>query len=246
MQARTTTRLKAALIGVSLLAISPLVGYAASTCSIDPFVTTVSQGNIATTSIILSPDDMNAPFEVELGSMPGAVESGFLKISDIQTIGSTKTIPLVIQTAKDAQIGSFMISVLYRISKTNEFTCQFNLVVTKKLPYVSEHINTDILATTKKVASGTLVEEGNSVSGISNQKNFVFSRNLVVRSKGEDVRKLQELLKALGFFPKNEPSSGYFGTITEKAVKEFQISKHIDPLGIVGPKTRKELNSIPR
>ena len=57
--------------------------------------------------------------------------------------------------------------------------------------------------------------------------------------KGEDVARLQQQLKDLGFDPGN--IDGDFGRGTEAAVINFQKSKKLFPDGIVGPKTLKAL-----
>jgi peptidoglycan endopeptidase LytE len=60
----------------------------------------------------------------------------------------------------------------------------------------------------------------------------------------QQVKELQDLLKAKGFF-NYHTSTGYFGPITEKAVKEFQASVHLTPTGIVDKATYEKLkNSI--
>ncbi len=71
---------------------------------------------------------------------------------------------------------------------------------------------------------------------------YIFTRNLQKGSTGEDVRILQILLKREGYFDL-EPTS-YFGTITYNALVAFQKANGIDPIGIVGPKTRALLNSL--
>ncbi len=38
--------------------------------------------------------------------------------------------------------------------------------------------------------------------------------------------------------------SGYFGALTEKAVKKFQAKYGIEAIGIVGPLTRTKLNAL--
>ena len=53
-------------------------------------------------------------------------------------------------------------------------------------------------------------------------------------SKGEDVKKLQTLLRNKGYVLAVD---GDFGPTTEKCVKDFQNTKHLQPDGIVGPKT---------
>lgn len=69
-----------------------------------------------------------------------------------------------------------------------------------------------------------------------------FTHFLSLGSVDSEVRPLQELLKCLGYFPSNVAPSGYFGPITEDAVKKFQAANGIDPVGYVGPATREALN----
>jgi peptidoglycan hydrolase-like protein with peptidoglycan-binding domain len=74
---------------------------------------------------------------------------------------------------------------------------------------------------------------------------YTFTLPLRPGSKGTDVEKLQEILIVKGFLimPAGV-SKGYYGALTTKAVKEYQKSLGIDPLGIVGPATRKALNTV--
>lgn len=58
--------------------------------------------------------------------------------------------------------------------------------------------------------------------------------------KGRDVLELQKILKSFGFNP--GPLDGIFGPLTEKAVREFQMSVGLNPDGIVGPKTLSKIN----
>lgn len=67
-----------------------------------------------------------------------------------------------------------------------------------------------------------------------------------------DVKELQNILKYEGLFPVNSQSTGYYGSITSKAVLNFQKKYNIasdDELNqlqgrIVGPKTKEILNQI--
>ena len=72
---------------------------------------------------------------------------------------------------------------------------------------------------------------------------YTFTRRLDIGAQGEEVRQLQTLLKTHGHF-KHPSITGYFGSVTRIAVKDFQKANGIDPLGFVGPATRKALNSI--
>ncbi|MBM3235922.1 peptidoglycan-binding protein [Candidatus Poribacteria bacterium] len=65
-------------------------------------------------------------------------------------------------------------------------------------------------------------------------------RNLKRDIEGEDVKRLQEELKALGYDP--GPIDGKFGPRTEEAVKKFQKDKGLKEDGIVGPKTAEAIN----
>lgn len=75
------------------------------------------------------------------------------------------------------------------------------------------------------------------------------TKDLEFGMRDNDVVILQNLLKELGYFPTNVDSTGYYGAISVKAVKEFQLAKGIilsenDPgAGRCGPKTRKFINS---
>lgn len=69
-----------------------------------------------------------------------------------------------------------------------------------------------------------------------------FNRSLSVGSTGDEVKNLQTRLLGEGFF-KGEVT-GYFGPITQKAVKAFQAKYGISQLGIVGPATRAQLNKL--
>ena len=59
---------------------------------------------------------------------------------------------------------------------------------------------------------------------------------------GEEVSALQAILKRLGMF--TDEVTGYFGSITEQAVKQFQAQNNLSAVGIVGPMTREVLNQM--
>lgn len=85
-----------------------------------------------------------------------------------------------------------------------------------------------------------------------NPVKFQFKTNLRLGERGDDIRALQVILKALGMFPANVECTGFYGKITASAVLAFQLKYEVDsPMllrqlagKIVGPKTRAELNKL--
>ena len=76
------------------------------------------------------------------------------------------------------------------------------------------------------------------------QQELRLTRTLLHGSSGDDVEELQQFLKQ---FPDVYPeglTTGYFGPLTEKAVKKFQKKYGIEQVGIVGPKTRAQLHKL--
>lgn len=75
-----------------------------------------------------------------------------------------------------------------------------------------------------------------SASSSSSASNGV----LKIEMEGDDVTEVQERLQALGYLDK---VTGYFGTDTERAVKDFQGRNNLDVDGKVGPATLEALMS---
>jgi len=70
---------------------------------------------------------------------------------------------------------------------------------------------------------------------------YNFTKNLSRGSSGPDVIALQTILIAEGFLHIDAPN-GFFGPMTEAAVKAYQTAHGIEATGIVGPLTRAVLN----
>ena len=75
-----------------------------------------------------------------------------------------------------------------------------------------------------------------------------FTKTLQRGMREDEVKQLQEFLKTP---PAGGPDiypeglvTGYFGSLTEKAVKKFQEKNGIEPIGTVGPKTRAKINEL--
>lgn len=74
---------------------------------------------------------------------------------------------------------------------------------------------------------------------------YQFTRDLTIGSEGEDVKQLQLILQAMGFFPANTSPTGKFYGITRQAVKDCQRANGITPAeGYFGPITRDKINNL--
>ena len=73
-----------------------------------------------------------------------------------------------------------------------------------------------------------------------------YTRDLTIGSKGDDVKKLQEFLAQDKEIYPEGLITGYFGVLTQAAVKKWQAKNGIESVGIVGPKTRAKLNELGR
>ncbi len=110
-------------------------------------------------------------------------------------------------------------------------------VASGSAPPVNTQVKTQS-AVTQQTASATAVTAKNS-----------FTLSMEIGSENSQVRALQEFLaKNKTIYPEGI-TSGYFGALTELAVKRFQVKYDVadpgDPgYGYVGPKTRALLNSL--
>lgn len=78
---------------------------------------------------------------------------------------------------------------------------------------------------------------------------YKFTRTMKYGDTGQDVVELQNRLKALGYFPQKQSSTGYYGDITAQSVYSYQICKvvNFEPLkgvlSYVGCETLSALNN---
>lgn len=72
---------------------------------------------------------------------------------------------------------------------------------------------------------------------------YVFNTDLTFGMRNADVKVLQQVLIVEGLM-KAGLDTGYFGAITQQAVKSFQARYGIQTVGRVGPQTRAKLNAL--
>lgn len=88
------------------------------------------------------------------------------------------------------------------------------------------------------------------IAQIQNMPSAVFTTPLWIGLQSEDVRRLQTLLATKPEIYPEGKITGYFGSLTKKAVQRFQlqysvVDSELDPaLGYVGPKTRIKLKEV--
>lgn len=70
---------------------------------------------------------------------------------------------------------------------------------------------------------------------------FIFNSTLRKGIRGAAVRELQKRLTAEGFYGRE--ITGYFGPVTEAALKAYQRAWKIPATGVLGPLTRAQLNA---
>ncbi|MGC9610692.1 MAG: peptidoglycan-binding domain-containing protein [Minisyncoccia bacterium] len=77
-------------------------------------------------------------------------------------------------------------------------------------------------------------------TSVSTNSSYQFLNPLKLGSSGTDVTELQKKLKSEGVY--SGAITGYFGSLTETAVKKYQKTNGLTQLGSVGPGTRALLN----
>lgn len=133
-------------------------------------------------------------------------------------------------TPTSADIGSHLITVVATDAYSNTASSTLSLWVTAASP-------TPTVTPSNTSSPGTPPA---STSSATSSTRYMFTKNLVVGSKGTPVTELQKRLTVLGFY--TGPITGTFGPLTMAAVKKFQAAHGIAKAGTVGPITRTALN----
>lgn len=220
-------------------------------CEVEPKSIELAAGDAVKLSIKLNPLEKAGRFEVKHGQLPGGASIRFIAPSSFAQANGTPEIPFIFDTESTAQQGSFNLSFLYTVQKNGnnyDAECQFNPVITKSgvKPFQSGLKNQGskqklIVYLDAKLQSGDTAISDTSGSSWSKTP-FNISKTLQRGNQSAEVTVLQDMLRSLNFLPASQESTGYFGPMTETAVISFQKSRGIEPIGIVGPKTRKALN----
>ncbi len=92
--------------------------------------------------------------------------------------------------------------------------------------------------------TGTIIPgSGGSGTGIKPSPTSVptVTQDLSAGVSNDQVSALQLKLQSLGYFPSSLQPTGYFGSVTKKAVIDYQAAQGLPITGFVGPMTRSAL-----
>ncbi len=103
---------------------------------------------------------------------------------------------------------------------------------------------------TQETGGAVQTQTGTMTTNLSDRgKKYIFTKALSRGSRGVEVIALQEFLTRFPDVYPNGQTTGYYGALTEQAVKRFQVKYGVASSGTVGygsvgPKTRAKLNSL--
>ena len=83
-----------------------------------------------------------------------------------------------------------------------------------------------------------------TLSPIAVSVSSVFNSDLAKGARNDDVRRLQELLAKDPSIYADGSATGFYGALTEAAVKKFQAKYSLPQVGRVGPATRAKLQEV--
>jgi hypothetical protein len=106
-----------------------------------------------------------------------------------------------------------------------------------KLAIAEAKITVNVISTSQAASA---ISSLNGTNTTPTPSRTVFKSYLSLGSSGSEVKALQNYLAEKNYF--SGSATGYFGTLTQKAVKAFQKANGTSPLGVVGPATRALLN----
>ena len=118
------------------------------------------------------------------------------------------------------------------------YTPTSTTIATTTKPSVSN--KTNISTSSPSIATNTTtvsIPKG-KVLGAST---FNFTKNLHMGSHNNSVMELQKFLVKVGLL-KTDSTTGYFGKLTKKAVKKWQVMNNLPSTGIIGKLSREKLN----
>ena len=194
------------------------------------------------TSTVLAVKTSELPFEISNVSISDAVDA--INITLITNKAANSVLNYGIKNVAENTISNpnyvnvFTFSLKKDSLKSNEFYQALvyatdqdgNRSISETLtfkPFLSQEAGAEI-----KVVENNLIQ---NITVANPAIKFIFTEYLKIGSRGEQVKQLQAIL---GINP-----TGYFGSLTESAVKGLQERNGLSATGTVGPRTRAILNT---
>jgi len=170
---------------------------------------------------------------VAVGTTLSFVVSSLLFINPIYTLSDSFTGQTTLSNANISTNGNF--SWVPKVSDSGVHTLRISANDT------SGH-STSTAITLLVNASAVFPTPVTTLTTSPSQENIVLISLLSKGSSGTEVTKLQTLLSQKGYF--SGTPNGAFGPLTEAAVKRFQSTQGLSPLGAIDPQTRDALNKL--
>ncbi|MCR4328620.1 MAG: peptidoglycan-binding protein [Patescibacteria group bacterium] len=174
-------------------------------------------------------------FTVINGPVPSSIVPTPTTVVADPTITPTPTVapvvaPVVITTAQTVSNSEVLSAIQAMQSKLLQLVSEIQTMQNTLVQLVSK--------ITSNTASGSV---SSLVTAQASSGTYQFLNPLDINSEGSDVTALQNRLTKEGYY--TGPVTGFYGSLTKAAVKEYQTAHGITPLGNVGPSTRASLNS---
>lgn len=108
-------------------------------------------------------------------------------------------------------------------------------------------VDNSTIANVQAALNGTTATTSSTAATASTTQSSAITANMIgylrLGDEGANVRYLQVLLAADPSIYPQALISGYYGALTEAAVKRFQRKHHLEDVGFIGPQTLKNLES---
>lgn len=178
------------------------------------------------------------------GSTPPATTAAET-VTPVVTVPAV-TVPIVTAPTVTAPTAPVIIPTLSVKPTVNEMSAVLS-AITSQVLYIQANLTSPNVLT---LLQDVLVRVAGLQSAISGSPTITFSQSLYNGIQNSDVTALQNFLNSQGteIYPEGLVT-GYFGSLTEKAVQRFQVKYGLaqpgDPgYGYVGPKTRAKINQL--
>jgi len=214
--------------GYNYITFNPLPNGTHSNCTI----TVTDQGGYASNTLTLS------PFTVDLSGNP-VTQISTLPTGCTSAVGYSTTTGLSCATNGTSTTSSTYpagCSSNYGYSVTTGQSC----ATTPSYPAGCTS-NVGYSSTTGESCATETSASGATVAATPSSYSYKFYNPLSYGSTGADVTALQQRLASEGIY--SGPITGFFGSLTEAAVKQYQGLHGLSQLGNVGPATRADLNA---